>query len=68
MPNDACNRRSPRRRDVVDKGWHHKGEKPLPTMMRPRRNGKGCIVFSAYQYAPQHLLYTDRWNGIGLED
>eukprot|EP00969_Alexandrium_andersonii_P296562 13104760-Alexandrium_andersonii.AAC.1 len=37
-------------------------------MMRPRRSGKGCIVFSAYQYAPQHLLHTDQWNGIGLEE
>eukprot|EP00969_Alexandrium_andersonii_P274618 12137261-Alexandrium_andersonii.AAC.1 len=37
-------------------------------MMRPRQNGKGCIVFSAYQYAPQHLLYTDQWNGIGLAE
>eukprot|EP00969_Alexandrium_andersonii_P354834 15443074-Alexandrium_andersonii.AAC.1 len=68
MPSDACNRRLPRRRDVLDKGWHRKGEGLLPTMMRLRQTGKGCIVFSAYLYAPQHLLHDDRWNGIGLAE
>eukprot|EP00969_Alexandrium_andersonii_P360045 15454532-Alexandrium_andersonii.AAC.1 len=37
-------------------------------MMVPRQSGKGCVVFSAYQYAPQHLLYNDRRSGIGLAE
>eukprot|EP00969_Alexandrium_andersonii_P054658 2407128-Alexandrium_andersonii.AAC.1 len=47
MPSDARSRRLPQRRAVLDKGWRHEGEGLLPTMMRPRQTGKGCVVFSA---------------------
>eukprot|EP00969_Alexandrium_andersonii_P362130 15459039-Alexandrium_andersonii.AAC.1 len=31
--------------------------------------GKGCVVFSAYQRAPQHLLYdNERRNGVHPPD
>eukprot|EP00969_Alexandrium_andersonii_P218311 9641752-Alexandrium_andersonii.AAC.1 len=59
MPSDACGRRLPKRRGVFDEGWRRKGEGLLPTLLRPRPTSQGCVVYSACQYGPQYLLFSE---------
>ena len=62
-------RRAPRRGTVWEDGWEHKGGGVMPTMMRARGTAaNGEVIYSAYQYAPRHLLWRKaEWDGVGLE-
>eukprot|EP00969_Alexandrium_andersonii_P351424 15435400-Alexandrium_andersonii.AAC.1 len=53
----------------IDAGWREKSGKNFPTMMTTASAKGEALWFSAYQYTPASLVYSDdQWAGSNLVD